>query len=223
MTARPRLLDLFCCQGGASAGYAAAGFDVTGVDIEAQPRYPYTFGRGDAMTWPLDGYDAVHASPPCQDHSTLVHRSGQHGTGWMLPAIIERLEAWGGPYVVENVEGADMPGSLTLCGTEFGLRSGDRWLKRHRRFVSNVFLMGAGGCYCSGRKIGGVYGNGGNGPNTRGFRFNHQRAAEALGVTWMTVKGQAQCIPPAYTRFIGEQVLTHLAAGGHGEALPLAA
>ncbi len=208
---RPRLLDLFCCQGGASAGYVAAGFDVVGVDIDPQPRYPYTFRQGDAMTWPLDGFDAVHASPPCQDHSTLVSRSGVHGTGWMLSATIARLQAWGGPYVVENVASADMPGSLTLCGTEFGLRSGDRWLKRHRRFTSNVFLFGAGGCHCSGRKIGGVYGNGGNGQMTRGFRFDHQRAAEALGIGWMSVKGQSQSIPPAYTRFIGEQILAHLA------------
>jgi DNA (cytosine-5)-methyltransferase 1 len=204
---KPRLLDLFCCQGGAGRGYADAGFEVVGVDIDPQPRYPFEFHQGDAMTWPLDGFDAVHASPPCQDHSSLASRSGDHGTGWMLAATIERLTAWGGPWVVENVERAEMPGSLTLCGSEFGLRSGDRILKRHRKFLSNVLLMGAGGCTCSGQAIGGVYGNGGAGQMTRGFRFDHKRAAQALGIDWMSVKGQAQSIPPAYTQFIGEQLL----------------
>jgi DNA (cytosine-5)-methyltransferase 1 len=207
---RPRLLDLFCCAGGAAAGYHRAGFDVVGVDIEPQPRYPFEFVQADAMTFPLDGFDVVHASPPCQDHSSLAAVSGPHGTGWMLTATLERLAAAGVPYVVENVEGADMPGSLILCGTEFGLRSGGRWLKRHRRFLSNVWLYGAGGCHCKNRPIGGVYGTGGAGQNTRGFRFHRTDAATAMGIDWMTVRQLSQAIPPAYTEFIGEQILTHL-------------
>jgi DNA (cytosine-5)-methyltransferase 1 len=136
----PKLLDLFCCEGGASTGYHRAGFDqVDGVDCDPQPLYPFTFHRGDATTWPLDGYDAVHASPPCNDHSDLATLSGKHGTGWMLRHTIDRLTAWGGPWIVENVESADMPGAITLCGSEFGLeaatKTGRRVLRRHRQFL----------------------------------------------------------------------------------------
>ncbi|HEY1394971.1 hypothetical protein [Roseateles sp.] len=215
---RPRLLDLFCCEGGAAVGYHRAGFDVVGVDIEHQTRYPYEFHQGDAMTWPLDGFDAVHASPPCQDHSALSTLHAKHGTAWMLHATIERLTAWGGPWVVENVEGADMPGSLTLCGSEFGLtaRTQDgkvRLLKRHRRFVSNVLLMGAGGCHCSASRgrIVGVYGDGGGGAMTRGYKGDLAESREVMGMPWASRHGVSQAIPPAYTQFIGEQVLAHLA------------
>ncbi|GAA2361021.1 hypothetical protein Cme02nite_38510 [Catellatospora methionotrophica] len=218
---KPRLLDLFCCEGGAAVGYHRAGFDVVGIDIEHQKRYPYEFHRGNAMTWPLNGFDAVHASPPCQDHSSMsTGLNDKHGTGWMLHATIERLTTWGGPWVVENVEGADMPGALTLCGSEFGLttktRDGTvRLLKRHRRFVSNVFLMGAGGCLCAryrGRVIG-VYGNGGGGEMTRGYKGYPDESRDVMGMPWASQHGLSQAIPPAYTQHIGEQLLAHLAAG----------
>src|SRR6516225_5115116 len=120
---RPRLLDLFCGAGGAAMGYHRAGFDVTGVDITDQPRYPFEFIQADAMTFALDGFDAIHASPPCQDHSALSAAAGKHGTGWMLPATLARLAQAGVPWIVENVAGAGdvMAGSVVLCGTEFGL------------------------------------------------------------------------------------------------------
>src|SRR6266404_9137838 len=95
---RPRLLDLFCGAGGAAEGYCRAGFAVTGVDISSQPRYPFTFIQADAMTFPLDGFDAVHASPPCQDHSATRDFGGDHGTGWMLTATRDRLAASGLPW-----------------------------------------------------------------------------------------------------------------------------
>lgn len=216
---RPRLLDLFCCEGGASRGYAEAGFDVIGVDIEPQPNYPFEFHQGDAMAWPLDGFDAVHASPPCQDHSNMsTGLHAKHGTAWMLPRTIDRLREWNGVWVVENVEGADMPGAVTLCGTEFGLstRTRDgvfRVLRRHRRFLSNVWLMGAGGCTCSGRPVVGVYGHGGGGRVTRGYTGDLAESREAMGMAWGSRKGVSQAIPPAYTRFIGEQLITALGVG----------
>jgi DNA (cytosine-5)-methyltransferase 1 len=209
---RRRLLDLFCGQGGASHGYALAGFDVVGVDIDPQPRYPYEFHRADAMTYPLDGFDVLAGSPPCNDHSSLSSLVGAQGTGWLLQATIDRFRATGRPYVVENVAGADMPGALTLCGTEFGLhtfREGRRYmLRRHRQFASNVFLMGAGGCTCGALASAmGVYGHGGGRGGGRGVTARAVERAELLDVDWMTVQGQAQAIPPAYTRFIGEQLL----------------
>lgn len=219
-TMKPRLLDLFCKAGGASAGYAAAGFDVTGVDIEPQPRYPFTFIKADAMTFPLNGFDAIAASPPCHDHSALATlQPGGHGTGWMLTATIERLRAQGTPWIVENVEGArrSMPGALTLCGTEFGLQAEGRHLKRHRLFLASFVLMGAGGCSCYGRKIGGVYGNGGGQQNTRGYKFRKEHSQVAMGIDWMTVKELSNAIPPAYTQFLGEQMMSHL---GQFEAAP---
>ncbi len=207
---RPRLLDLFCGAGGASVGYHRAGFDVLGVDVKPQPRYPFEFVQADAMTFPLDGFDAIHASPPCQAHSSLRHRTrGDYPD--LVGATRDRLEAWGGPWVMENVTGAPLRNALVLCGTEFGLGSAGRVLRRHRLFESNVTLMGAGGCHCAGRAVGGVYGTGGAGMMTRGFKFHPVDARTAMGIDWMTRAELSQAIPPSYTQFIGEQLLAHLA------------
>lgn len=217
---KPRLLDLFCCEGGAARGYADAGFEVIGVDIEPQPRYPYEFHRGDATAWPLDGFDAVHASPPCHDHSDLADRTGRdHGTAWMLPHTIERLRASGLPFVVENVAGhrvkQHMDGAVMLCGSMFGLGAVDggyyRILKRHRLFVTSLPVLTPPD-RCSGRAVGGVYGDGGAGQQTRGYRFHTEQARDAMGIDWMTGDGRSQAIPPAYTRFLGEQLMNVLAA-----------
>ena len=117
---RPLLLDLFCGAGGAAMGYHRAGFDVTGVDTKPQPHYPFTFVQADAMTFPLDGFDAIHASPPCQDHmKTPTHNQAAHGTGWMLAATRERLAASGAPWVIENVPGAPLRPDYELCGCMF--------------------------------------------------------------------------------------------------------
>jgi DNA (cytosine-5)-methyltransferase 1 len=107
MTRRPKLLDLFCGAGGASMGYSHAGFDVMGVDINPQPHYPFEFRQADAMTIPLAGFDVIHASPPCQSYSDLAKRN-RNGHLWprLIEPVRERLESWGGPYVIENVEGA---------------------------------------------------------------------------------------------------------------------
>ena len=217
---RPRLLDLFCGAGGAGMGYHRAGFGVVGVDINPQPRYAGDeFHQADAMTFPLDGFDAVHASPPCQDHSPLARTSGIHGTGWMLHATVERLSESGLPFVVENVAGADLPGALVLCGSEFGLEDGPFALKRHRKFVSNVFLLGAGGCTCAaGKEIIGVYGDlsandrrSGRKGEARRLRAGVDRARRLMGMPWANARELTQAIPPAYTQFIGEQLLESLA------------
>lgn len=224
-----RLLDLFCGAGGASAGYAAAGYDVVGVDLDrtALARYPFTAVRADAMQAlaggvDLDAFDAIHASPPCQAYSITRHTHNRVHPD-LLPAVVSALADWGvrtgRPWVVENVPGAPMPGALTLCGTEFGLSATDTdgstvHLKRHRLFLSNVHLWGAGGCHCAayrGRSIAGVYG-GGTSDNRRvpgrgGYSPNADVGRALLGVPWMTQRQAAQSIPPAYTRHIGEQLL----------------
>lgn len=211
------LLDLFCGEGGAARGYQEAGFYVTGVDVVRQSRYcGDRFVLGDALEVLADAefvgrFDAIHASPPCQSETNLRHLTGQDYPDLLTPTLVA-LAQLGVPWVVENVESTGkMPGSLVLCGTQFGLRAGDLWLRRHRRFGSNIPLAAPdAGCDCEGRRIGGVYGQGGGGPMVRGYKLGPQRAREALGAGWMSKAGLAQAIPPAYTRFVGGQLLNHI-------------
>ncbi len=214
MTAKPKLLDLFCGAGGAAMGYHQAGFEVVGVDINPQPRYPFEFHQADAMTFPLDGFDASHASPPCTDHSSQTFSAT--GTGWMLPATIDRLTSAGTPYVVENVERANMPGAFTLCGRSFGVAK----LRRHRKFLVSFPVL-VPPCACGGAKPIGIYGDlsrndralGGRSDGyRRGMRAGVQTARDLLGCPWMDAGELSQAIPPIYTRFIGEQLKSHLTA-----------
>ena len=213
--ARPRLLDLFCCAGGAAAGYANAGFEVVGVDIEDQPDYPYEFHRADALTFPLDGFDAIHASPPCQGYSTKTMDKDRHPK--LIAPIRERLARAGVPYVIENVDGAkhELRNPFRLCGSSFGLR-----VRRHRWFESNVMVL-APPCdhawqdadkrfdlYDHGRwfKSGvvHVFGTGG------GKGAEHW--AEAMGIDWTDRAHMAEAIPPAYTKFIGGFLMAAIGA-----------
>lgn len=217
---RPRLLDLFCGAGGAGMGYHRAGFDVVGVDVEPMPRYPFEFHQADAMTFPLDGFDAVHASPPCHGHSALnVVNRIDYGTEWMLEATIDRLRESGLPFVVENVQTAraHMPNAVMLCGSEFALRTnlepyGEVWLARHRLFESNVFLTGGGGCNCRGKWNVGVYGHGAGGQRVRG-KGVAQASREVMGIDWMSRDELDEAIPPAYTEHIGAQLLAAIESG----------
>ncbi len=144
----PRLLDLFCCEGGASSGYVRAGFDVTGVDIDPQPRYPYTFVQSDAiayldsLTWlELAQFDVIHASPPCQRWAQgFVKRRAEHPD--LIEPIRQRLVATGLPYVIENVAGAPLVDRVMICGGGLGIVHEHWQLHRHRYFESNRPLMG---------------------------------------------------------------------------------
>jgi DNA (cytosine-5)-methyltransferase 1 len=118
---KPRLLDLFCCAGGAGVGYSRAGFEVVGVDIDRQPHYPLQFIQADALALDSDfiaSFDAVHASPPCQSYSDLAKRNG-NGHEWprLIEPVRELLIRSGLPYVIENVDGAPLISPIVLCGT----------------------------------------------------------------------------------------------------------
>lgn len=229
---RPRLLDAFCGLGGCSVGYARAGFDVVGIDIEAQPHYPFfDVIQGDAIAYLtdpefLDGFDAIHASPPCKLYTAMRARSNkdpEHLRTKYDTDLLDRtraaLIASGKPYVIENVVGAPLLDPVMLCGSMFGLGllDGTAILKRHRLFESNVELAGAGPDSCLGRKIVGVYGAGGawtrTAPGGGGVKVSGPQAAEVLGIEWSSHQpGLSQAIPPAYTEHIGRQLIAHLGA-----------
>ena len=133
---RPKALDLFCCAGGAAMGLHRAGYDVTGVDIVNQPDYPFAFIQGEALEADLTAYDLVWASPPCQAHSALKHRTGK-AYECFIARTRAKLKAWGGAYIIENVMGAPLENPVMLCGSAFGLN-----VRRHRIFESNIFLTG---------------------------------------------------------------------------------
>lgn len=206
---RPRLLDLFCCQGGASAGYAAAGFDVFGVDLVPQSRYPYLFTQDDAVRYLKRRVDrlgrwfaAVHASPPCQAHTKAQRLQGQNHPELIEP-IRNLLEQTGLPYVIENVEGAPLEDPVMLCGTMFGLR-----LYRHRLFETNWPLTAPlhGQHYLRQVKMG-------RSPGAQdilqpvGNFAGVAEAREAMGMPWASRDGLREAIPPAYTEFVGQQLM----------------
>ena len=207
-----RILDLFCKAGGCSVGYHRAGFEVEGVDIEPQPNYPFQFHQMDALefldTQDLSRFDAIHASPPCQAHSWAAKRwinSGLREYPDLIEPVRERLERLGKPYVMENVVGATLQNTLVLCGTMFDLK-----VIRHRLFESNVFLWAPGICNHKGSVSDGDYvtvaGHGGDGI----ARFDVW--CEAMGIDWMTKQELTQAIPPAYTEWIGRQLIEHIKA-----------
>lgn len=210
---KPRLLDLFCGGGGATRGYQLAGFHVTGVDINPQPRYcGDEFHQADAMTFPLNGFDVVHAGPPCQGYSTMTADHSRHPQ--LIAAVRDKLTSNGTPYVIENVAGArrHMSSAIQLCGSSFGLQ-----VRRHRLFESNLFLMPQP-CAHSEAPVG-VYGDhpdrpGGwlrPGGTSRGVKATSlEQAQEAMGIDWMKWWELTEAIPPVFTSYVGEQLLMHL-------------
>ena len=210
-----RILDLFCKAGGASVGYSRAGFEVVGVDIAKQKRYPFEFIKADAIEVLNDAgfisrFDAIVASPPCQTHSITQHLRNAQGKTTdksdLIPETRAGLISSGLPYIIENVPGAPLINPVQLCGSSFGLK-----VRRHRRFESNIQLVGSS---CDHKKQGrpvGIYGSmrddipkGGKTADTM------DQAREAMGVDWMIWKELVEAIPPAYTEFLGKQLFKHL-------------
>jgi DNA (cytosine-5)-methyltransferase 1 len=197
---KPRLLDLFCGAGGVSMGYARAGFDVVGVDIQPQPHYPFRFIQADALDFPLNGFDVVHASPPCQRYSicqNFLRRPEAYPD--LLPAVRQKLLAWGGYWIIENVPGAPMQQGVILCDSMFHLG-----VLRHRYFESSIVLFAPTHCQHQGSVKDGTYiscfGKGGRG-------FTKERGSLAMGIDWMSINEMRQAIPPAYTEWVGRQVM----------------
>lgn len=221
---RPRLLDLFCCAGGAAMGYHQAGFDVVGIDKDWQPNYPFFMRREklfsnhghDFVVWLRNNFDAVHASPPCQAHSDLAHRNGNASDH---PCFIEEtrrvLRASGLPYVIENVEGAPLESPTMLCGTMF---PGHLRVLRHRLFETNWSMTapphGKHPLVYTMDKRKNHYGKLDEMKAfvqvTGGGNCTKAAASEAMGITWMTKEELNEAIPPAYTRHIGQQLLAHI-------------
>lgn len=205
----PKALDLFCCAGGAAVGLHRAGYEVTGWDIENQPHYPFAFVQGNALDADLTGYDLVWASPPCQAHSTLKHRTGKTYDCY-IARIREKLKAWGGNYIIENVMGAPLINPVRLCGSAFGLQ-----VRRHRIFESNVSLVGVDCRHDEQPEPIDVSGTGarrkgarldGKGGNSR-KPLNLKQAQEAMGMDWTDRKHLSQAIPPAYAEYLARQIL----------------
>lgn len=221
---KPKALDLFCGAGGASMGMANAGFDVTGMDIRPQPRYPFRFLQGDALTADLRGYDFVWASPPCQAHCDLkkMHNAKRHED--LIPATRRLLAKSGKPYVIENVEGAPLHNPIMLCGTMFGLGSCGAELRRHRLFEINWGFFLPPCCNHSSPRVIGVYGGHGRDRrrtvNTQDFPTEARR--EAMGIWWMTGSELSQAIPPAYLEYLcGQLFLTGAVAPAPQNELPI--
>ena len=221
---RPKLLDLFCGGGGSALGYYLAGFHVTGVDIAPQPRFPFAFLRGDALEYLAEHgheYDAIHASPPCQAYSRLRHLPWLKHRQYpmLLDATRHALEALSLPWwVVENVEDAPMPYSIVLCGQEFGLP-----LYRHRRFGLSWLVMQPvhpphNHTLCARRSAMAHRYRQSSGVTgiivkviSRDSLAGHVAGAKAIGrligIDWMRRDELTQAIPPAYTEWIGRQLL----------------
>ena len=215
MTTRPRLLDLFSCAGGAGTGYHRAGFEVVGVDIDPQPRYPFEFIQGDALNLDPDflaTFDAIHASPPCQSYSDLARRNGN---AHMWPRLIEpvrnMLTGLGVPYVIENVEGAPLNDPIVLCGTMFP----ELRVIRHRLFESNVrFTVPSHGKHPlvfthdkRKKHYGKLDQNVSFVQVTGGGNCSVANAKDAMGIDWMTKGELNEAIPPIYTEYLGRQLL----------------
>ena len=217
---RPRLLDLFCCAGGSAKGYHEAGFDVTGVDLAEQPNYRFDFICADALKLDpkfLSGFDAIHASPPCQAYSVTARRTGR-GDEWptLIGPVREMLSATGLPYVIENVVGAPLEDPIMLCGTMFpGLR-----VIRHRLFETNFDITPPEHrhaehplCHTLDKRkphygktdewINFVQVNGGG-------NCSADAARDAMGIDWMTKRELNEAIPPAYTRFVGKALMERI-------------
>lgn len=207
-----KLLDLYCKAGGASVGYARAGFEVTGIDIKNQKRYPFTFIKADVLEVLKDKdflaqFDVLAGSPPCQTHSITQHLRNAQGKSTdkidLIPQTREAFVKSGKPYIIENVPGAPLIDPILMCGSYFGLK-----VRRHRLFESNIKLLGTTCNHKNQGKPIGIYGSmrdeiPGGGHTAKSI----EEARDAMGIDWMIWGELVEAIPPVYTEFLGKQVI----------------
>ena len=215
-------------------GLFRAGFDVIGVDIKPQPRYPFRFVQGDALRPPFDLklFDFIWASPPCQAHTSLRKMWNSKPHADLIPQTRELLSSLAVPNVIENVPGAPLMSPIRLCGTMFGLCTPcGAELRRHRYFETSFPILTP---MCSHtRRVIGVYGGHvrdrcrtitvtGHTPQQNVVRnrvrqtFSIEDAKIAMGIDWMTMEGLSQSIPPAYSEYIGRAALRNDEMAGVG-------
>jgi DNA (cytosine-5)-methyltransferase 1 len=224
-----KVLDMFCGAGGASGGFKQLGWEVVGMDIKKQPHYPFEFIQKDCMEVvpdELQGFDFIWASPPCQRYSVMTKRWGREGNHPDLVAPVRKLlRESRKPYCIENVVGAPLENPVMLCGSMFGLQTkyGSQ-LRRHRLLECNFPVAQMECKHNKGSVIGvygggqhpdrrvpatiGIYGHAGGGSTRDGLAFfSTQDRKDAMGIEWMVGDELSQAIPPAYSRYIGEQWL----------------
>jgi DNA (cytosine-5)-methyltransferase 1 len=205
-----RLLDLFCGAGGAGMGYHRAGFEVVGVDIEPQKNYPFEFHQGDALEYLADHwqeFDVIHASPPCQEYTKASQQWRLAGKEYpdLVSQTREALKQTGKPYVIENVPGAPLVDPVILNGAMFGMLV-HRVRLFECSFQTPFFLLPQlPKPVKMGRPI-----QAGEIIQPVGHFSNVPYAREQMGIDWMTQGELAQAIPPAYTEFIGKQLMSVL-------------
>ena len=194
-------------------GYHRAGFAVSGIDIKHGKRYPFEYFRLDFNTLDADmlkGWDFIHASPPCQTFSITKNLRNAQGKSTskvdLLEPTRELIRKSGVPYIIENVPGAPLINPVQLCGSSFGLK-----VRRHRLFESNLPLKGSTCDHKSQGRPVGVYGSMKD-EIPKGGRTAHSMAEanEAMGIDWMIWGELVEAIPPAYTEYLGKQVLEML-------------
>jgi DNA (cytosine-5)-methyltransferase 1 len=220
VVSRPRLLDLFSGAGGAAVGYHRAGFDVVGVDHKPQKRYPFELHQADALEFGARYghlFDVIHASPPCQAYSAANNIHGRTGHPDLIAPTRELLIATGRHYVIENVPRSPLQMAVQICGLALGLG-----VRRHRWFECSLLLFGTE-CRDHDKDYAIVFGGGARGrshqsgrtakggPIIRRSTLSLARAKEAMGIDWMTSDELSQAIPPAYTEFLGRQLIQALA------------
>lgn len=219
-----RLLDLFCCEGGAGVGYSNAGFEVVGVDIEnTGHRYPYEFHQGDAVEYLKEHgheFDVIHASPPCQRYSHATANLNRDKYPDLIALTREALEASGKPWVMENVPRAPLNDPTVLCWSMFNEPGSvldddgtPLQMRRHRLFESNVTLAAPRPCnHVAGMQVAGAYGgarrNKAEAKYIRKGGYTPSKAVQErlLGIDWMTQRGLYQAVPPSYTEHLGKAV-----------------
>lgn len=221
MKTQPRLLDLFCGAGGAGMGYSRAGFVVVGVDSHPQPHYPFEFHQADAFEYcAAHGveFDVIHASPPCQAYSgmrniTLSRFGSTPAHPDLIAATRLALQETGRPWIIENVQNSPLDTHIILCGVSLGLPL----LARHRHFESSLLLFAQPCMHLTVPQTIGVYGERPDGRRVSWPQFRLTRIAKGLpeaqkvmGIDWMDWDEIKLAIPPAYTEYIGRQIIASL-------------